>query len=255
MIDDREPSRTEQRQEARFALEVPASVRRRGGGQVPATLYDLSCGGCSIGGVHLPPDPEGDVFVRIPGLESLTTRVCWTEQGKSGLVFERRLHPAVFQRLISLHGHGATPAPALSYSAPAPVGEPPGGSRREQIRAGFVIPEPGLLLDKQPADGGKSMITLVRRNTARQADHRHEPRYPAPDDAAVAVGPRDRPAEIANISGSGIMAWGTVGQEIGESLEVRFTGCEPIWATVIWKRGEQFGLSLPRDSIMLAETG
>lgn len=222
--DDGKPGQTEQRQEARFALEVPASVRRRGLGQTPATLYDLSCGGCSVGGTYLPPDPANDVFVRIPGLESLASRVCWTTEGKSGLVFERRLHPAVFQRLISLHGGGLPPAPALSCSTPQAAVEAarphPGGSRRDQIKAGYVTPEPGLLLGKQPIEGGKSIFTLVPRNTARQADHRNEPRYPAPGDASVAVGPRDRPAEIANISRSGIMAAGDLGQEIGDTLEV-----------------------------------
>lgn len=259
MIDECEQTRTEQRQEARFALEVAASVRRRGASQMPATLYDLSCGGCSVGGALLPPGRNDDVFVRIPGLESLSTRVRWSEDGRNGLEFERRLHPAVFQRLISLHGHGTMPAPTLTYSAPVPPTETPrerpGSSRREQIMGGFVMPEHGLLLDKQPVAGGKSLFSLVRRNTARQADHRHEPRYPAPDDASVAVGPQDRPAEIANISSSGIMALGKVGQEIGDSLAVHFAGCEPIWGTLIWKRGDQFGLSLPRDSIMLAETG
>jgi hypothetical protein len=178
--DDSERGETEQRQEARFALEVPASVRRRGAGQLPATLCDLSCGGCSVGGAYLPPDPANDVFVRIPGLESLATRVCWTTEGKSGLVFERRLHPAVFQRLISLYGHGLPPAPALSCSTPqasADAARPhPGGSRRDQIKAGYVTPDPGLLLGKQPIEGGKSIFTLVRRNTAHQADHRNEPR-------------------------------------------------------------------------------
>ncbi|ANY20057.1 PilZ domain protein [Tsuneonella dongtanensis] len=259
MMSSSEQTEGERRCEGRFSLEVTAAVRKRGASQVPATLHELSTAGCRIGGMHLIPDPDADVFVRIPGLESLTARVCWTEEGRSGLIFERRLHPAVFQRLISLHGHGAPPAPMLSWTAPSrpqdPPKERPSGSRRDQIRSGYVVPDPGLLLDKQPIEGGKSIFTLVRRNTARMSDHRHEPRYPAPDDAEMAIGPADRPAEIANISGSGVMASGSIGQEIGETLEVRFAGCQPIWGTIIWKRGEQFGLSLPKDSIMLAETG
>lgn len=259
MNDEIEQTVGEQRSEGRFALEVPVSIRKRGAHQVPSTLHDLSSGGCRIGGMYLSPDGENDVFVRIPGLESLSSRVCWTEEGNSGLMFERRLHPAVFQRMISLHGQGSAPVPTEAY----PAGKPdatiehsrprPAGSRRDQIMAGFVMPDPGLLLNKTPVDGGKSIFTLVRRNTARNSDHRHEPRYPAPSEASVSVGPADRPAEISNISGSGIMASGELGQEIGDTLEVRFAGCEPIWGTVIWKRGERFGLSLPSDSIALEQ--
>lgn len=259
MNDDGLQREAEQRQDARCTLEIPASVRRRGASQIPATLYDLSCGGCRMTGVSLKPSRHDDVFVRIPGLESLATRVCWTGDGKSGLTFERRLHPAVFQRLVSLHGQGTTPGPALSWSAPAQTTQPPsrrpGGSRRERILGGHIAPAPGLLLDKQPADGGKSILTLVRRLSPRWANHRLEPRHAAPDDASFAVGPHGRPAEIANISRSGIMATGVVGQGIGETIEVRFAGCEPISGTVIWKRGEQFGLALPPDSILLAEAG
>lgn len=247
--------RHDQRAEGRYALEVPVSVRKRGSNQVPATLHDLSCGGCRLSGLYLPPTDDLDVFVRIPGLENLATRVCWEQGGKSGVTFERALHPAVFQRMISLHGQGAAPALAATYSGTAqPIEarrEKPSGSRRDQIRAGYVIPDPTVLRDKQPLEGGKSILTLVRRNTARQSDHRGEPRYPAPETAELTAGTPERPVAIANISGSGIMISGQFDHDIGDTVQVRFAGCEPIWGTVIWQRGEQFGLSLPPGSIEL----
>jgi len=245
----------EHRAERRFALEVPVSTRERGSHQMPATLLDLSCGGCRIGNAGLSRAAENDVFIRIPGLESLSAQVRWTKGSSAGLAFDRALHPAVFQRIATLHRSGIA-APVESAFAPrAGATEAararPAASRRDQIIGGYTIPDPGVLLDKQPAEGGKSIFTLVRRNTARNADHRHEPRFLAPTDAEFRLGDGADLPIVANLSASGIMASGELSQEIGDTLEVRFSGHEPIWGTVIWKRGRQFGLSLPPDSIAL----
>lgn len=248
----------EHRAEGRFALEVPVSTRQRGSHQMPATLHDLSCGGCRIGNACLARSAEDEIFIRIPGLESLPARVCWTDGSAAGLQFERALHPAVFQRITALHRHGSREPAGTGYEpandtvvAIAPRRERPAGSRRDQIVGGYVIPDPGVLLDKNPADGGKSMFTLVRRNTARNADHRHEQRFPAPAEIEVRVGDRAELTTVANLSTCGVMAAGDLAQEIGDSIEVRFSGHEPIWGTVIWKRGRQFGISLPPESIEL----
>lgn len=257
MSDHISPEAIERRDAARFAMDVPVSTRERGSHQMPATLLDLSVGGCLLSNACWSRAADAEVFVRIPDLESLSARVAWSEGSRAGLAFERPLHPAVFLRITSLHRQGGTSRqeppydPTVAAMIPRQPQERPAGSRRDQIIAGYTLPDPGMLLDKRPAEGGKSIFTLVRRNTARNADHRHEPRFPAPLATEVRLGDRADLTVVANLSASGVMAEGDVLREIGDPIEIRFSGHEPILATVIWKRGRQFGLSLPPDSIAL----
>jgi hypothetical protein len=235
-------------------MTIPISARERGSHQMPAQLIDLSCGGCRIAGVFLSRSMDKPVWIRIPGLESLTTARAWSSDGSHGLAFERPLHPAVFQRIANLYAAGDTSvahasAPVLAVAKP----HPPSSSRIEQIKAGYVLPDPGVLLDKRPMAGGKSLMTLVRRNTARKADHRGEPRFPAPEAVELVVGLGRERLEVENLSRGGLMASGRCANEIGDRVEVRFAGCEAIWGTVIWRRGEQLGMSLPAGSIELEE--
>ncbi|MGN3973816.1 PilZ domain-containing protein [Tsuneonella sp. SYSU-LHT278] len=257
----------EQREDCRVPLELAVSVRERGGHKMPATLLDLSCGGCRIKGAFLSAASDEDIWVRIPGLESLPTRMRWAHEGTSGLMFDRRLYPAVFQRMVSLHGQGSAPgpmpAPSIADVPPfpprdtaVPIPAPavrPSASRREQIRAGYVIPEPGVLMDKKPAEGGKSIFTLVRRNTARTSDHRHEPRFPAPPEMDIAIGPANMSPHVANVSASGIMLAADTPAEIGDTVEVHFAQFPPITGSIVWKRVGSFGVALPPGSIDLTE--
>lgn len=267
MSTDTDSADIEQRDDFRAPLEVAISVRERGGHKLPATLLDLSCGGCRIKGAFLARSSDDDVWVRIPGLESLPTRMRWAEEGTSGLMFDRKLHPAVFQRMVAVHGQGDAPGPVPAYPpaqsnaspsperfepAPAPAVRP-SASRREQIRAGYVIPDPGMLLDKKPVEGGKSIFTLVRRNTARTSDHRHEPRFPAPPEMDLAIGHASMSLHVANVSASGLMLATGTAAEIGDPVEVRFSQFPPIEGSIVWKRNNSFGIALPPDSIDLTE--
>ena len=265
MLTDTDPADIEQREDVRAPLEAAISVRERGGHKLPATLLDLSCGGCRIKGAFLTRGTDEDVWVRIPGLESLPTRVRWAADGTSGLQFDRKLHPAVFQRLAGVLGGGAVPGPApvplpdedASRSVAAePFASPqarPSGSRREQIRAGYVIPDPGMLLDKKPVEGGKSIFTLVRRNTARTSDHRHETRFSPPAEIDLAIGHANMSLHVANVSSSGLMLATATSAEIGDPVEVRFAQFPPIEGSIVWKRNDSFGIALPPDSIDLTE--
>ncbi|MCT2558609.1 PilZ domain-containing protein [Tsuneonella sp. YG55] len=265
MTTDTEPADVEQREDIRAPLEVAISVRERGGHKMPATMLDLSCAGCRIKGAPLTRGTE-DIWVRIPGLESLPARICWAEEGANGLEFERKLHPAVFQRMIAILGSGKPPGPVAAFDqddAPsphrtdresaAPPPPRPSASRREQIRAGYVIPDPGMLLEKKPVEGGKSIFTLVRRNTARTSDHRHEPRFPAPPEIDLAIGFASMSPHIANVSASGLMLATETSCEIGDPVEVRFANFPPIEGTIVWKRADSFGVALPPESIDLTE--
>ena len=61
----------------------------------------------------------------------------------------------------------------------------------------------------------------------------------------------DRPAQISDISPSGVRLAGELPQEIGQQVQVRFAGCEPMAAQVVWKRPGMSGLALPAGAIDL----
>lgn len=89
----------ERRHARRAPCELEVTVRQRGCFAVPANVVDLTSAGCRIEGGG--PFARGsDVWVRLPGLESLTARVIWSDGTTSGSVFERPLHPAVAARLL-----------------------------------------------------------------------------------------------------------------------------------------------------------
>ena len=59
----------------------------------------------------LHPGAPGDpVIARLPQLEPLGSRVCWTEGGIAGVQFLRTIHPAVFDMLLTRLGTDSAPA-------------------------------------------------------------------------------------------------------------------------------------------------
>lgn len=64
-----------------------------------AYLEDLSPGGFRIASY---PDhrPEVPVRIRIPGIQLLSARVCWSRDGAVGCEFDAPLHQIVFEHLV-----------------------------------------------------------------------------------------------------------------------------------------------------------
>ena len=79
------------------ALDV--TVRQRGRFAVAAATADLTARGCRVAGAG-PFARHSEMFVRLPGLESQTARVVWSEGAVTGLAFARPLHPAVYARFL-----------------------------------------------------------------------------------------------------------------------------------------------------------
>lgn len=250
MLEECQLPRSENRHHPRDRSALPLSLRARGAHAQPAALWDLSCSGCRIEGVRVRGD-ETAYWVRLPGIESKAARVVWSNGSEAGFEFERPLHPAV-ARQITAPGqtvHTAdNPAPLAEACEPASV---PGLSRREQIIAGYVLPGPGILLDKKPLAGGNSMMGLVRRTSRRTSDHRSEARFAPPEAACLGFAVDDRPAQLSDISPSGIGLVGDLAREIGEEVQLRFAGCEPMAAQIVWKRPGLTGLALPAGAIDL----
>ncbi|MEJ2410416.1 MAG: PilZ domain-containing protein [Novosphingobium sp.] len=68
-----------------------------------ARLEDLSPGGFRIAWL---PDarPEIPLRIRIPGIQLLTARICWSRESAVGCEFAEALHVAVFDHIIRSAG-------------------------------------------------------------------------------------------------------------------------------------------------------
>jgi len=73
--------------------------RRHGGHLYPVDLLDLSPEGCRFS----PPikvEPGEGFFLRIPGMDSIHATAAWSKEWMVGALFDKPLHPAVFDHLL-----------------------------------------------------------------------------------------------------------------------------------------------------------
>ena len=84
------------RRQERHSIKGDVALRQRGLNRLPASIYDVSTGGCRI---QLTKTVEiGDVlWVSLPGLESIQATVRWTDGWTAGVEFEKALHPSVLE--------------------------------------------------------------------------------------------------------------------------------------------------------------
>jgi hypothetical protein len=88
------------RQSIRVAVSAEIEFRRHGEQRFPTDLHDLSPEGCRIA----PPitvEESDQVFIFLPGLESIHGKVCWVRAWQAGIQFDHPLHPAVFDMIIA----------------------------------------------------------------------------------------------------------------------------------------------------------
>ena len=91
---------TERRRWPRLALQSDIEFRRRREAHYTIAMQDLTPHGCRIA----PPErvDAGElVWVQLPSLESLSSRVKWTSAWQSGVEFDRPMHPAVFDLMAA----------------------------------------------------------------------------------------------------------------------------------------------------------
>lgn len=100
----------ERRRYVRVSVNSEILVRRLGAFNFNLALKDISAGGCRV--EMLEPTVVGDpVIARLPQLEPLGSRVCWTEGTTTGLQFLTTIHPAVFDMLLGRLANGETVEP------------------------------------------------------------------------------------------------------------------------------------------------
>ncbi len=87
------------RRAERADLLLGAGLRQRGAHQVTVQILDLSTHGFRAA-THLELMTGSDVWLKLPGLESLHARVVWMNGHLLGCEFVRPLHPAVMQMIV-----------------------------------------------------------------------------------------------------------------------------------------------------------
>ena len=61
------------------------------------------------------------------------------------------------------------------------------------------------------------------------------------------------PAQVRNVSASGLKVAATLNADVGTRVAVEFEGFDTMAARVVWRRAEEMGLSLPADSLELGD--
>lgn len=91
------------RRSRRVPVSAMVKLRRRGHHNFTVKVFDLSREGCKLEFLERPQLDER-VWVKFEGLELLQATVCWVEGLCVGVEFEKSIHPAVFDLLLSRLG-------------------------------------------------------------------------------------------------------------------------------------------------------
>jgi hypothetical protein len=92
------------RRAARKEVALGAGLRQRGAHAVTVQIMDLSTHGFRAA-THLELEPGSDVWLKMPGLESMHARVAWMQGHLMGCAFVRPLHPAVLEMVVRAAQH------------------------------------------------------------------------------------------------------------------------------------------------------
>ena len=84
----------------RVSLDAEVALRRPGRATYKVKVQDASPHGCRVEFVERPALAER-AWVKFEGLEPLEATVCWVKGFAAGVQFEKAIHPAVFDRLMT----------------------------------------------------------------------------------------------------------------------------------------------------------
>ena len=93
----------EGRRARRADVMLGAGLRQRGAHSVTVQIVDLSTDGFRAA-THLELFAGNDIWLKLPGLESLHARVVWMRGHLLGAQFVRPLHPAVLDMVVRAAG-------------------------------------------------------------------------------------------------------------------------------------------------------
>lgn len=99
-MDDDANSAGEPRRSARIGVTADVTLRRTGQKSYRVSVLDLSPDGCKADFIERPAIGEL-VWLKFEHLVALEAKVCWVRDFEVGLEFKNRIHPAVFEVLVS----------------------------------------------------------------------------------------------------------------------------------------------------------
>jgi hypothetical protein len=88
------------RKSVRVGLTAEVTLRRVGKSNYRVRVFDASPDGCKLEFIERP-DLGEFLWVKFEGIELLQARVCWTEGFTAGVEFQKPIHPAVFESLVT----------------------------------------------------------------------------------------------------------------------------------------------------------
>lgn len=88
------------RKGVRVGLSAEVTLRRTGRSSYRVKILDVSLHGCKAEFVERPKLDEL-VWIKFDHLQSLGAMVCWTRGFDVGLEFDRPIHPAIFEMLVT----------------------------------------------------------------------------------------------------------------------------------------------------------
>jgi hypothetical protein len=91
------------RKSERVPITAMVKLRRRGRHNFTVKAYDVSPEGCKLEFLERP-ELDETVWVKFQDLELLQATVCWIEELRVGVEFQRPLHPAVFDHIVGCLG-------------------------------------------------------------------------------------------------------------------------------------------------------
>lgn len=242
------PPFVERRTMRRSPCALDITVRQRGCFAVAGATADLTPYGARLSGAG-PFAPDSEMWIRLPGLESLTARVIWSHGPTTGIALLQPLHPAVFARFLPAESRMMLVGePVMPMTMPTEIARLP---RREQIVRGYgAAHESPQCHTSKPVGGGFS--NAIRRTNIRRAEHRREERFAG----EVRTGPMhltvgSYPAQVRNVSASGLKVAASFEADVGTRVTVEFEGFDVMAAQIVWRGAEEIGLSLPSDSLEL----
>lgn len=244
-----DPGFVERRTMRRAACAMDITVRQRGRFAVAGATADLTPYGARLAGAG-PFEPDSEMWLRLPGLESQTVHVIWSHGATTGVAFDQPLHTAVFARFLPTESRLTLvdSPPVGPMTMPAEIARLP---RREQIVRGFgAAQESPQRYTKTPLGGGLS--GMIRRSTSRRSEHRCEERFAD----TLRTGPMrltvgSYPAQVRDVSSSGLKIAATLEADVGARVAVEFEGFDAMAGRIVWRRADEIGLSLPPDSLDL----
>lgn len=112
----------ERRTAQRMATRIDAVARSVHGERHRLEITDLSTTGCAIMSHGHPLNAKTAYGLKMAGLETLGSITEWTDGKKSGLRFERHLHPAVADHIAARNPPACEAIQPAERALPAPAG-------------------------------------------------------------------------------------------------------------------------------------